>query len=100
MSSRFEQRRSRTGDAPPVIALVPPTRNGSREQTDDTEKERPWQTLLRKLRNLIAVNDLPSGTTESQESKEKPVLRVLPGGRLDEPEDQRRKRTVTRGKWH
>lgn len=100
MSSRFEQRRSRTGDAAPPIALVHPTGNESRKDPNATTKERPWQLLVRKLRTLIAVDELPKDGNGTRGAEEKPALRVLPGGLLDESEDQRRKTAVTRGKWH
>jgi hypothetical protein len=100
MSSRFEQRRSRTGNAAPPIALVHPTGNESRENTDNSNQERPWQALVRKLRDLIAVENQPTDETPMNKSGERPVLRVLPGGLLDESEEQQRKKALARGKWH
>jgi hypothetical protein len=100
MSSRFEQRRSRAGDAVPPITLVHPTRTESRANNDSTNEERPWQFLVRKLRQWIALEDGPSDGFDTKGAEEKPTLRLLPGGRLDEPDDERRTTAVTRGKWH
>ncbi len=97
MSSRFEQRRSRASNAAMSLSLVPPTDEERHDTSDSANEERPWQTLVRKLRQLIALEEVDQSKIEPEE---KPALRLLPGGRLDESDEPRRSQVMTRGKWH
>jgi len=100
MPSRFEQPQSRTRDAANRIALVRHERHEPKqvqEGQESSDEERPWQALVRKLRQLITIDE---PTEVERRSDAKPYLRVLPGGKLGESEEQRRSTATTRGKWH
>jgi hypothetical protein len=89
MSSRFERRRPATGEpAPPV-----PIRGDDRQ----IEGERPWQSLVRRLRRLMeAQGELPPAAGESTV---KPALRVIPGGKASVAEDSPRVSNLSHGRW-
>jgi hypothetical protein len=89
MSSRFERHRP-AGDRPASALSAPPI-------DDATDGERPWQTLVRRLRQLVeSQRDAPGDDTKP---RPKPELRLLPGGKTDEPEEQRSSAVIVRGRW-
>jgi hypothetical protein len=90
MSSRFERNRSEIGDPAPALSLV--------RNHEPPEGERPWQTLVWRLRRLLKEQEVASG--EEVETPTKPELRLLPGGRLNVTEERRRPSAVARGRWH
>jgi hypothetical protein len=89
MSSRFERRRP-AGDRPaPTFSVLP---------TDEPlEDERPWQTVVRRLRRLfIAQQAAPQA--EPQPGP-KPELRLIPGGRSGDGDERRGQSAIVRGRW-
>jgi hypothetical protein len=89
MSSRFERHRP-AGDRPPSALSTLPA-------VDTPDGERPWQTLVRRLRQLVeGQQDAPS---EETKPRSKPELRLLPGGKRDELEEERDSAVIVRGRW-
>jgi hypothetical protein len=89
MSSRFERRRSVPGEPRPPV----PIRHGD----GPSEDERPWQTLVRRLRQLMAAEET---TPEiERDPAAKPVLRVIPGGKVDSTDEPSRPSDLTGGRW-
>ena len=88
MSSRFERRRP-AGDRPaPTLSVLP--------SDEPLEGERPWQTVVRRLRRLfIAQQAAPQ--SESQ-PRPKPELRLIPGGRSGDSDERREQSAVVRGR--
>lgn len=97
MSSRFEPRQSRSGDPVTPLTVHRHLDVVATKHTATTDEARPWQVLIRKLRTLFSAD---SGSKDTEQTKpERPNLRLLPGGRLDQTKVERRSNAVTRGKW-
>ena len=59
--------------------------------------ERPWQTLVRRLRQIVeGQRDIPD---DESTPRPKPELRLLPGGKTDEPDEQRNSAVIIQGRW-
>jgi hypothetical protein len=89
MSSRFERHRP-AGDRPASALSALPI-------DDASDGERPWQTLVRRLRQLVISQQ--DGASEEAKPRPKPELRLLPGGKTDEPDEQRSSAVIVRGRW-
>ena len=90
MLSRFERYRQDTGDPAPVLTLV-----SLHEFVTD---ERPWRTLVWRLRRLL--KELGAAQGEEVQVRTRPELRLLPGGRSELAEECARPSPITRGRWN
>jgi hypothetical protein len=89
MSSRFERRRPAPGDAAPTV--LSPRTDGP------TEDERPWQALVRRLRQMMATEETTTHDVPGTASR--PVLRVIPGGKSTVENESGRPTELAHGRW-